>query len=77
MPIVLLELVGIPDTKEYAAVVTLNRPQAKNALNKELSLKLASTLGHLRSRDDIRVCILIGAGHCFCAGTFHRLGLMC
>lgn len=68
MPVVLLELVGVPGTKEYVAVVTLNRPQAKNALNKELSLELASTLGDLRSRDDIRVCIIIGSGQCFCAG---------
>jgi hypothetical protein len=68
MPLVLLELVGLPGMKEYVAVVTLNRPDAKNALNKELSLKLASMLGELRDREDIRVCILMGAGHCFCAG---------
>lgn len=69
MPVVLLELVGVPDTTEYVAVVTLNRPEAKNALNKELSLELARILGELRSRDDIRVCIVIGSGQCFCAGV--------
>ena len=47
----------------------VNRPEAKNALNKELSLELARILGDLRGRDDIRVCILIGSGQCFCAGA--------
>jgi enoyl-CoA hydratase len=75
MPVVLLEFVGVPGTEDYVAVVTLNRPQAKNALNKELSLELASTLGELRSRDDIKVCILMGAGHCFCAGESLSLAL--
>lgn len=73
MSVVLLELVGVPRTKDYVAVVTLNRPAAKNALNKELSVELARTLGELRSRDDIIVCIVIGSGHCFCAGTSNIL----
>lgn len=70
MPSVLLELVAISGKgkDEYIAIVIFNRPSAKNAMNKELSLNLARVLGELRERKDVRVVILMGAGNCFCAG---------
>jgi hypothetical protein len=68
MPDVLLELVALSSKNEYIAVVIMNRPAAKNALNKSLSLNLARILGELRQRQDVRVVILMGSGNCFCAG---------
>ncbi|WP_323810432.1 enoyl-CoA hydratase [Sphingobium baderi] len=50
------------------AIVTLNRPEALNALSRELSARLAEVFAALHSREDIKVAILTGAGRAFCAG---------
>jgi len=50
------------------AVLTLNRPQAMNALNKALMTALADTIDALAQRPEVRVLILTGAGKAFCAG---------
>ena len=49
------------------AVVTLNRPGRRNALNDVMWDALAQTLADLRD-DPPRVVILTGAGQAFCAG---------
>ena len=49
-------------------VVTINRPQAKNAANKAVAVGIAAAMDELDSNDDIRVAILNGAGGSFCAG---------
>lgn len=52
------------------AVVTLNRPQALNALNKGLLDDLSAFFDEAKSNDDIRVVILTGAGEkSFVAGA--------
>jgi enoyl-CoA hydratase/carnithine racemase len=49
--------------------VTLNRPQALNALNTQMALDLIELWGRLGMARDVRVVILTGAGHrAFCAG---------
>lgn len=50
------------------AVLTLNRPQAMNALNKALMTALADALDALAADPAVRVIILTGAGKAFCAG---------
>ena len=50
------------------AVITLNRPQAMNALSKALMTALAEAIDALAARPDVRVLILTGAGRAFCAG---------
>lgn len=50
------------------ATVTLNRPAARNALNRELRKALPATLRELDERDDIAAIILTGADPAFCAG---------
>lgn len=50
------------------AVVTLNRPDAMNALSSELRRKLVETFDALNSDGKTRVVILTGAGRAFCAG---------
>jgi enoyl-CoA hydratase len=50
------------------AVLTLNRPQAMNALNKALMRALADAIDALASQPEVRVLILTGAGRAFCAG---------
>ena len=49
-------------------IVTLNRPEAKNAANKALAEGVAAAMDELDSNDDIRVAILTGAGGTFCSG---------
>lgn len=50
------------------ALVTLNRPDARNALNVEMLGALSTTLASVERNDDIDVAILTGAGSAFCAG---------
>lgn len=50
------------------AVLTLNRPQAMNALNKALMTALADAVDALAADPAVRVIILTGAGKAFCAG---------
>jgi 2-(1,2-epoxy-1,2-dihydrophenyl)acetyl-CoA isomerase len=50
------------------AVVTLNRPEAMNALNLELKQALAEWLAAARYDTSLRAVLLTGAGRAFCAG---------
>ncbi len=50
------------------AVLTLNRPQAMNALSRQLMAELADAVDALQAHPDVRVLILTGAGRAFCAG---------
>lgn len=50
------------------AVVTLNRPQAMNALSVDLMTTLAQQIDALGADPGVRVLLLTGAGKAFCAG---------
>jgi enoyl-CoA hydratase len=50
------------------ATLTLNRPEALNALSRELRRELVRTCGELASDPALGVVILTGAGRAFCAG---------
>jgi enoyl-CoA hydratase len=50
------------------ATITLNRPEALNALNAELRLAIETTFRELAKDDEVRVAILTGAGRAFSAG---------
>jgi enoyl-CoA hydratase len=50
------------------AVVTINRPEARNAVNGAVSAGIAAAIDDLDTRSDVRVLILTGAGGTFCAG---------
>ncbi|MDP4575887.1 crotonase/enoyl-CoA hydratase family protein [Qipengyuania sp. G39] len=49
-------------------VVTINRPDAKNAMTKAAAKGIAAAMDRLDSEDDLRVGILTGAGGTFCSG---------
>jgi enoyl-CoA hydratase len=49
-------------------IITLNRPQAKNAINLETAQAMVGALETLDSRDDVRIGILTGAGGTFSSG---------
>lgn len=50
-------------------IITLNRPQARNAVNGELARQLESAIDLLENNDDLWAAILTGAGPVFCAGA--------
>lgn len=50
-------------------VLTLNRPNARNAINGELATALGSALEAAERDPDVRVVVLTGAGSAFCAGA--------
>jgi enoyl-CoA hydratase/carnithine racemase len=50
------------------AVVTLNRPQRRNALSLELMLELIAALGEIADNGGARAVILAAAGKVFCSG---------
>ncbi|HMS57927.1 MAG TPA: enoyl-CoA hydratase/isomerase family protein [Tepidiformaceae bacterium] len=57
------------EVADGVATITPNRPYQMNAINGDLSTGLMDALREVRSRDDIRVAILTGAGRAFCAGA--------
>lgn len=48
--------------------VTLNRPEAKNAVNLEIAKGVAEAMRRLDESDELRVAIITGAGGTFCSG---------
>lgn len=49
-------------------IVTMNRPEARNALSGEMLSIMVEAWDRVDTDPDIRVCILTGAGGYFCAG---------
>jgi len=54
--------------EEGVATVTLHRPEARNALSRELLLGLQSAMADLGGRADVGAIVLTGADPAFCAG---------
>lgn len=53
----------------HVAVVTLNRPEARNALSGEMIVRMADAWVEIDEDPDIRVAVVTGAGGHFCAGA--------
>lgn len=49
-------------------IITLNRPEAKNAINGALSMGLANAIKELDTDDSLTAGVLTGSGGSFCAG---------
>ena len=62
------EPVLLIDGADGVATLTLNRPQALNALSRELRRSLRDAFTDLPRAGDVDVLILTGAGRAFCAG---------
>jgi enoyl-CoA hydratase len=56
------------DVRERVALVTLNRPEARNALSGALMRSLAATMIDLDGRDDVDAIVLTGTDPAFSAG---------
>ena len=51
------------------ARLTLERPEALNALNRDVAAALEDSLGQLERSRDVSVVVLGGRGRAFCAGN--------
>jgi enoyl-CoA hydratase len=56
------------DAADGILTITINRPQARNAMTLAAANTIAAALDDLDARDDLRIGILTGAGGTFCAG---------
>ena len=53
----------------HIVTLTMNRPEAKNALSPDMLVGLAQGFDYVDEQDDVRVAILTGAGGCFSSGA--------
>jgi enoyl-CoA hydratase/carnithine racemase len=58
------------ETRDRIAYVTINRPEARNAIDPDVHRAMIEAWGEFRDDDDVDVAILTGAGDdAFCAGA--------
>src|SRR4051794_39595817 len=58
----------LTERRDGVLLITLNRPQARNAVNSALAHGVAAALDELDGDDELKVGVLTGAGGSFCAG---------
>jgi enoyl-CoA hydratase len=58
----------LTEVSDGIAVITINRPEARNAVNGAVARGMAAAIDELDARGDVRVLILTGAGGTFSAG---------
>ncbi len=56
------------EVADGVAVITIDRPQARNAVNGEVARGIAAAVEDFDARQDVAVIVLTGAGGTFCAG---------
>src|SRR6185436_10303549 len=59
---------------EGVAVVTLDRPNDRNAFSGPMATSLAAAYRECDERDDVRAVVLTGAGNAFCVGADLSVG---
>lgn len=59
----------LTERRDAIFIVTLNRPEKRNALNTPMWAEIAQALLEFDGDDDLRVMILTNTGPCFCAGS--------
>jgi enoyl-CoA hydratase len=57
------------EKRGHIALVTLNRPDARNAFDPEVLVRLDEAWNTVKEDDEIRVAVLTGTGTAFCAGA--------
>jgi enoyl-CoA hydratase len=60
--------VVLTERREGVLLITLNRPEVRNAVNLPLAEGIAAALDELDGEDSLNVGVLTGAGKGFCAG---------
>jgi len=60
---------ALVEQRDHVLIVTMNRPQARNALSSAMMALMRQAWDRVDADPDIRVCVLTGAGGAFCAGA--------
>jgi enoyl-CoA hydratase len=58
----------LTETRDGVLIITINRPDARNAVNAAVATGMAAALDQLDAEDELRVGIVTGAGGYFSAG---------
>ncbi len=64
-----MSAVVLVEVADRVAVITINRPEARNALNRDVRKALPAAIERCDADDDVDVMILTGADPAFCAGV--------
>ncbi len=62
------EAVVLSEVRGKIQVMTLNRPEAMNAVNQQLAVELAAAMDDMDNNPDVACGVLTGNGRGFCAG---------
>ena len=58
----------LTEVEDGVLIITMNRPEAKNAMNKAQAEGISAAMDRLEADNDLRCAILTGAGGTFCSG---------
>ncbi|MFM6951225.1 MAG: crotonase/enoyl-CoA hydratase family protein [Novosphingobium sp.] len=58
----------LTEVRDGVLIVTMNRPEAKNAMNKAQAEGISAAMDRLEAESDLRCAVLTGAGGTFCSG---------
>ena len=56
------------DFTDGILIITINRPEARNAISYETAQQLSAAFDQMDAREDVKIGILTGAGGTFCSG---------
>jgi 2-(1,2-epoxy-1,2-dihydrophenyl)acetyl-CoA isomerase len=57
------------EVEGHVGILTLNRPERLNAMNRQLQEELLEAIADVHGDDDVRVLVITGAGRGFCSGA--------
>ena len=58
----------LTEVRNGVLIVTINRPEAKNAMNQAAAQAISAAMDRLDAEPELRVAVLTGAGGTFCSG---------
>ncbi|MEP6656347.1 MAG: enoyl-CoA hydratase/isomerase family protein [Betaproteobacteria bacterium] len=62
------ETIGFERRDDHVAVITLNRPERLNAINRKMIAEVGKALDVVEADANLRVVVVHGAGRAFCSG---------
>ena len=60
---------ALTERRGNVLVITLNRPEARNAVNSAVSIGVGDALQAAQDDPEVRAVVITGAGESFCAGA--------
>jgi enoyl-CoA hydratase len=64
-----MSLINVETTDDHIAIVTINRPERRNALNANTLAELHRVFDTIAADAELRVVVITGAGQSFCSGA--------